>query len=319
MHILEPPTDRSAQGTIPYNHTGNDHNMLSKNIFITGLLITIGMSLLMLYANLDLKLRWSGITLNKSRELRILPEPTVKRPAVPRPASGKVDTAKSAIDTSAKKILLVGDSEAGGLVFPFADYCRHNGHQMKATLTWASATDMAYANDDTLAGLIRRFQPDYIFMVIGLNQIYQTNFDRSIEAVQKIVGLFGDIPYAWIGPANWVDDYGINDVYANYTHEGSFFLSKHLKLGRGPDGRHPNKEGYRIWMDSIAHWLMTDARKKIRMQKPVSYSSQVDFPLIMLNANYHRKKQLPKPKTGGSDTSGKIETPLPPPEKDSAY
>jgi hypothetical protein len=64
---------------------------------------------------------------------------------------------------------------------------------------------------------------------------------------------------------------------------------------------------------------MTDARKKIRMQKPVSYSSQVDFPLIMLNANYHRKKQLPKPKTGGSDTSGKIETPLPPPEKDSAY
>jgi hypothetical protein len=281
--------------------------MKSNYILITGLLITVCMSMFMVFANMDQKLNVGGITLNKSRDLRIRPEPNVKRQVLPRPAKEKVDSSSSAIDTSSKKILLVGDSEAGGLVFPFSDYCRHNGHQMKATLTWSSATDMTYANDDTLAALIRKYQPDYIFMVIGLNQIYQTNFDRSIEAVQKIVRVFGDIPYAWIGPANWADDYGINDVYANYTHEGSFFLSKHLKLGRGSDGRHPNKEGYSIWMDSIANWLMTGARMKIRMRKPATYSSQIDFPLIMLYGNFRKRKHSVKQPSVGPDTTGNIE------------
>jgi hypothetical protein len=62
-------------------------------------------------------------------------------------------------------------------------------------------------------------------------------------------------------------------------------------------------------MDSIAHWLMTGARKKIRMEKPTTYSSRVDFPLHMLNGDFRKKKQSNNAKSRGSDSSGKKEIP----------
>ena len=151
--------------------------------------------------------------------------------------------------------------------FAFQKYCILNGHKLSRIIIWNSATDMAYASNDTLANNIKIYKPDYIIFIIGLNQIYQTRFDNSRVAVNKIIDQFGDIPYTWIGPANWIDDFGINKMYQETVDSGAFFLSKNLVLERAEDGRHPSIKGSKIWVDSICNFLTNKAKYRIKMEK----------------------------------------------------
>ena len=193
-------------------------------------------------------------------------------------------------DTAARRILLVGDSQAGGIMYPLNDYCLHNGHEIAAALVWFSASDRTLAGSDTLTRLIEKYRPDYILVVIGLNQVFQTQHAGSRAAVKKVISAFGGIPYAWIGPANWVEDKGINNLYAEATEPKTFFRSADLPLERASDGRHPNMKGYRQWMDSVAGWLSHSARWPIRMERPEKRNRSNTFPLIMLNAAKQPKK-----------------------------
>ena len=71
-----------------------------------------------------------------------------------------------------------------------------------------------------------------------------------------------------------------------------FFLSKNLTLPRGPDGRHPDGQGYKIWMDSIATWLHTKAKWKINMVKPTKMVYKRGFKLRTLNAGRRANKNV---------------------------
>jgi hypothetical protein len=195
-------------------------------------------------------------------------------------------------DTANKKILLFGDSQAEGIMDPLYNYTLSSGHKFLFALPWYSASDMKYASNDTLKNIIAEFKPDYIIVVIGLNQVFQRTLDPSRKAVQTIIKTIGDIPFSWIGPANWVEDKGINKVYEEELPKGSFFLSKNLTLPRGPDGRHPDGQGYKIWMDSIATWLHTKAKWKINMVKPTKMVYKRGFKLRTLNAGRRANKNV---------------------------
>ena len=254
------------------------------NILLAGFTFLMVMSVFMVYSNMRSSFELWGIRLKKNSELDLGLTKTKNQ----KPDS--VHLKKEAVvpsrnDTVHRKILLIGDSEIEGLMQPFCNYCVKNKHECLLSLIWYSSTDKTFAGNDTLKNLISTYKPNYIVMVIGLNQTFQhLDLEESDTAVKKILATFDGIPYSWIGPANWVEDRGINDVYQREVDPGCFYLSKKLALERGRDGRHPNKKGYSIWMDSIAVWMETKALWRLKMQIPDSVVAKKNINFKMLNA-----------------------------------
>jgi hypothetical protein len=237
--------------------------MSRKNTFLFGLMLVFIIGLLFIYENSDFKITLLNYTLKKSAELEIRekkPNPPIKKRII-APVNKEIEILQN------KRILLAGDSEAGSIVYEIQKYAVLNGHNLCRTIIWNSASDNTYANTDTLKNNIQRFKPEYIIFVIGLNQVFQKYFDNTKTSIQKILEEFKDIPYTWIGPANWVKDNGINQVYQENIDSGAFFLSGNLILERGTDGRHPSTSGSKKWVDSICYFLTNKAKYRIKMEK----------------------------------------------------
>jgi hypothetical protein len=247
------------------------------NVFLSGLILILSMSFFLFYSNSATILKLYGIELKKSNDLNFTS--VTKKKIVYKKIPVLI---KKLIDTSSKRFLLIGDSEIEGLRNPFYDYCRKNGHQLALAMIWYSSTDMTYGNSDTLKKIIAQYKPNHIVIVIGLNQIYQTSFEGSENAIDKIIETFDTIPYSWIGPANWTEDKGINNLYINKIDSGKFFLSKNLILERAKDGRHPSNPACFIWMDSIANWMQNKSIWKIKMNKPDSMEKSRKINLMTL-------------------------------------
>jgi len=195
--------------------------MSRKNTFLFGLMLVFIIGLLFIYENSDFKITLLNYTLKKSAELEIRekkPSPPIKKRII-APVKKEIEILQN------KRILLAGDSEAGSIVYEIQKYAVLNGHNLCRTIIWNSASDNTYANTDTLKNNIQRFKPEYIIFVIGLNQVFQKYFDNTKTSIQKILEEFKDIPYTWVGPANWVKDNGINQVYQENIDSGAFFLS----------------------------------------------------------------------------------------------
>jgi hypothetical protein len=191
-------------------------------------------------------------------------------------------------DTTKHRILLIGDSESGGLRYPLNDYCLANGHKLVLSMEWYSATVFNFGRSDTIDKIIARFKPTYIFLVFGLNELYARDLKARKIAANKLAEKLKGIPYTWIGPANWQEDFGINKVYESSAEPGAYFMSKNLTLPRSKDGRHPDNKGYRIWMDSIAAWVQTTAKYKLKMNVPVKRARPYLSPVITINAAKYR-------------------------------
>jgi lysophospholipase L1-like esterase len=187
-------------------------------------------------------------------------------------------------DTIKQRILLIGDSECGGLCFPLNDYCEQNGHKLLLTLAWNSATVFNFAFSDTINKIILKYKPSYLFIVLGLNELYAKDLEKRKKAADQFAKKIGGIPYLWIGPANFTKDYGINKVFESAAETDCFFLTNNMELPRGEDGRHPSIKGYRLWMDSIAKWINKSAKYKIAMEKPTKSRYAFKSRIINLNA-----------------------------------
>jgi len=187
-------------------------------------------------------------------------------------------------DTIKQRILLIGDSECGGLCFPLNDYCEQNGHKLLLTLAWNSATVFNFAFSDTINKIILKYKPSYLFIVLGLNELYAKDLEKRKKAADQFAKKIGGIPYLWIGPANFTKDYGINKVFESAAETDCFFLTNNMELPRGEDGRHPSIKGYRLWMDSIAKWIKISAKYKIAMEKPTKSRYAFKSRIINLNA-----------------------------------
>ncbi len=191
-------------------------------------------------------------------------------------------------DTTKHRILLIGDSEIGGLRYAINDYCRENGHKIVLAVEWYSATTFNFGRSDTIDKIIEKYKPTYIFMVLGLNELYAKDLKARKIAANQLAEKLKGIPYTWIGPANWEEDFGLNKVYESSAEPGAYFMSKDLTLSRSRDGRHPDNKGYRLWFDSIASWVQTSAKYKIKMKVPIKRARPYLSPVITINAAKYR-------------------------------
>lgn len=170
-------------------------------------------------------------------------------------------------DTSAHRILFIGDSMVEGLRYRLSQYATANGHSMECVI-WYSSSSKYWAQGDTLAHFIRRFDPSYIFVCMGANELFVRNLKEREAAVGKIVREMGDLPFIWIGPPNWKPDTGINDILLRLCGRKRYYPSLRLSYERASDGAHPVMRSYNMWADSVSTWLRDSSAHPIRWEIP---------------------------------------------------
>lgn len=172
------------------------------------------------------------------------------------------------LDTLHHKILFFGDSMVDYLGRPFASYAEKNGHQIESVV-WFSSTTQHWAQTDTLQYFLKKYEPDYIVICLGSNEIFSKNTDDRRQWVNEIQAKLEGLPYIWISPPNWKPVYKFTDMLRETVGDDRFFDSTHLEMARGSDHAHPTYDSAIGWMDTVACWMRSSAsRYPIRMDKP---------------------------------------------------
>lgn len=182
--------------------------------------------------------------------------------------SGASEAAVAEPDTTVKTVLVFGDSMTILVANRLAAYGEKNGYRV-CSVTWDSSSSVGWSGCDTLDNFIGRYKPDFIFVTLGSNELFLKNFDSRRPYVEKLVGKMGDIPFVWIGPPNWQEDKGFNDMMESTLPKGTFFRTDRMELPRGADHVHPTQKGGIIWTDSIMRW-MAKSRHPIPAEVPDS-------------------------------------------------
>ncbi|MDE7181324.1 MAG: hypothetical protein K2N88_09035 [Muribaculaceae bacterium] len=189
---------------------------------------------------------------------------------------------KAELDTLPQVIFIFGDSMTFNLALRLAQYGKQNGHEVHA-VNWDSSNTKIWADHDTLAYYINRFHPTQIFISLGSNELYLKKPDMRRPQVKRILDEIGDIPYVWIGPPNWKEDAGINDMIESMCRPGSFFRSAGMEFKRKKDGIHPTREASALWVDSIMRWLPKSTHP-FRAETPADSIRKSNPDIILLKA-----------------------------------
>ncbi len=185
------------------------------------------------------------------------------------------------LDTTSQHILLIGDSMLENLRLRLKDYCEHNNHTMKAVIWYSSQTEW-FGRHDTLRYFINKFKPSYIIFVIGANELFVRDIiERRQKYVKHIIKQLDEIPYVWVGPPNWADDTGINEMILKNVGKTRYFPSKELTYTRKRDGAHPTKTSAFAWMDSLAKWIETSSMYPILLKKPTISSKKLPYTVVL--------------------------------------
>jgi len=184
-------------------------------------------------------------------------------------------------DTNPQRILLIGDSMSKWLRYRLQDYCEENGHKL-FTVTWVSGNTEWFAKFDTLSYFIKKEKISYVFLVLGSNELFIKDFEKSRGAnVDKIVKKLDGVKWIWVGPPNWKKDKGINDCLLGKLGDRKFFVSKELKFKRQSDGMHPTIASCSIWVDSVVIWISNQSSSRIKLNVPdSSYNLKPDAVLL---------------------------------------
>ncbi len=161
-------------------------------------------------------------------------------------------------DTTRPAVLLFGDSMSEWIRFRLARWLKEIGYDLYVVL-WPSSNLIWWATSDTLPHLIQTLKPSYIVVSLGGNELFIPQIERRKPYMEKILQIIGDIPYIWVGPPNWAEDTGINDLIAQAVGPGRYFASKRLSFERLEDGAHPTPRSSYAWADSIAVYLRDSA------------------------------------------------------------
>lgn len=182
-------------------------------------------------------------------------------------STGSGHRAQAEPDTTPKRVLFFGDSMAEGLTFPMGRYAAANGHDL-TTVIWYGSTTQTWAECDTLASLINRYDPQFLIVSLGGNELFVKDLPERDSYIKKILSTVGGRDYIWIGPPNWRPDTGINRLIRENTGEDRFFDSSEMTFQRSQDGRHPTRHASVLWADSIASWIRHKPASQLRMQPP---------------------------------------------------
>lgn len=161
-------------------------------------------------------------------------------------------------DSLPQSIFIFGDSMTFNLALRLAQYAKQNGHSIHA-VNWDSSNTKIWAESDTLLYYLGKYRPSQVFISLGSNELYLKNPDSRIKYVNRILQMIDTIPYIWIGPPNWKEDSGINDMLERECRKGMFFRSAGMHFDRKADKIHPTRESSALWVDSIMRWLPTSA------------------------------------------------------------
>jgi len=183
-------------------------------------------------------------------------------------------------DSSSQRILLIGDSMVEGLMMPFRDYCEENGHILHPVI-WYSSSTKAFGTTDTLKYFIKKYNPTYIVIALGSNELFAKDIRNRGVYINNILKQADTLKLVWIGPPNWKQDTGINDILLKHLGHDRYFLSKELMFDRARDGAHPTRYASRIWVDKITEWISAESRYPIVLNKPGKTSSKMPFAIRM--------------------------------------
>ncbi len=187
------------------------------------------------------------------------------------------------MDTTNKTILFIGDSMLEGLGPRLAAYAKENGHKLYYVI-WYSSTSEVWGRTTKLKEYIKQFKPDYVFICLGSNELFVRNIQEQRQKyVDNIISQIGNLPYVWIGPPNWKDDTGINEMIKNTAEDGCYYNSytPDQHYDRSRDGAHPTRASAAAWMDRVAKWVMTKSAYPIKLNKPKATKAKADKVIIL--------------------------------------
>lgn len=185
-------------------------------------------------------------------------------------------------DSTPQSILLIGDSMTLNLAMRLSRYARANGHTFHA-VNWDSSNTKIWAESDTLQYFIKQYDATYVFVSLGSNELYLTKPEGHRKYVEAIIDKIGGRPYVWIGPPNWKEDAGLNDMIQSACAPGTFFRSAGMKFERKKDKIHPTRAASALWIDSVARWMPRSAHP-ILMDAPSDSLGKVSPNVIFLKA-----------------------------------
>lgn len=186
----------------------------------------------------------------------------------------KTRTQPTQMDSTAQRFLLIGDSMLEGIGLRLMDYCKQNGHKMKSVI-WYSSSTLWYGKCDTLSYYINDFKPTYVILVLGGNELFIRDINSRNIYVRNILRQVGKRKFIWVGPPNWKDDTGINDLIVRNVGVKRYFPSKNLTYERLKDGAHPNRKSASIWADSIAIFIMKKSMYPVLLNFPEKLSGEL--------------------------------------------
>lgn len=172
------------------------------------------------------------------------------------------------MDSSSQRILLIGESMLEGLMLRLYDYTQYNNHKLDVVI-WYSSTTKWFGESDTLRYYLNKYNPSYVMLVLGSNELFIRDIiERRDKYVKNILREIGGRKFVWIGPPNWTDDTGINELIKKNVGKERYFASKELEYERHSDGAHPTRKSAAKWMDSITTWIMEESRYPILLEEP---------------------------------------------------
>lgn len=183
-------------------------------------------------------------------------------------------------DSTQQSILLIGDSMTLNLAIRLSKYAKQNGHSFHA-VNWDSSNTKIWAESDTLEHYMKQHDVTFVFVSLGSNEIYLTHPESHKKYVEKIIEKIGDRPYVWIGPPNWKEDSGLNDMIQATCKAGAYFRSAGMEFKRKKDGVHPTRESSALWIDSVARWMPKSAHP-ILMDAPSDSLGKVPSNVVFL-------------------------------------
>ncbi len=157
-------------------------------------------------------------------------------------------------DSLPQSLFIFGDSMTFNLALRLADYAKQNGHVINS-VNWDSSNTKIWADSDTLLYYLDKFKPTQVFISLGSNELYFKKPDSRAPYIKRIIEMIDTIPYVWIGPPNWKEDTGLNDMLERMCAPGSFFRSAGMEFERKADHVHPTRKSSALWVDSIMRWL----------------------------------------------------------------
>lgn len=242
---------------------------------VIGMLI-ITAALLTAYSFADYEIEIGDLKIKKTpikEYIYGIPEYPYAKPLTKRDTIAKKEVQQSK-DTSSQRILLIGDSMLEGIMRRIKDYTAHNNHHLK-TVIWYSSQSLWFGSCDTLKHFINKHKPTYVMLVLGANEMFVKDIVRKrARNVKHILRQIDTLNYIWVGPPNWKDDTGINELILKNVGEMRYFPSKNLNYKRTSDGAHPTHSSAAMWMDSIAVWIENKSYRPIKMEKPTTKSKK---------------------------------------------